>query len=126
MIADSLSLTKEDYLRLHHFKNPSFHKTGIGIGDFSLCVFDVVKSFCKQHSTLTIADLNGMLDELIGSSQAQLPVFRKMFSICTAEEVKWIVRIILKDLKISIKIETVLGSFHSDAHDFFNLTNSLL
>ena len=53
-IADSLSLTKEDYLRLHHFKNPSFHKTGIGIGDFSLCAFDVVKSFCKERASLTI------------------------------------------------------------------------
>ena len=32
----------------------------------------------------------------------------------------------MKDLKISIKIETVLGCFHSDAYDFFNLTNSLI
>ena len=38
---------EEDYLRLHHYKNPSFHKNGVGIGDFSLCVFDVVKSYCK-------------------------------------------------------------------------------
>ena len=38
VISDSLNLTKEDYLRLHHYKNPSFHKNGVGIGDFSLCV----------------------------------------------------------------------------------------
>jgi len=53
-IADSLSLTKDDYLRLHHYKNPSFHKNGIGIGDFSLCVHDVIKNFCKERSTLTV------------------------------------------------------------------------
>lgn len=45
---------------------------------------------------------------------------------CSAEEIKWIIRIILKDLKINIKIDTVLNSFHTDAHDYFNLTNSLL
>lgn len=54
VIAESLSITKEDYLRLHHFKNPSFHKNGVGIGDFSLCAFDVVKSYCKEASSLTI------------------------------------------------------------------------
>jgi len=31
----------------------------------------------------------------------------------------------LKDLKISLKIDTVLNTFHKDAADFFNLTNSL-
>ena len=67
-----------------------------------------------------------MLDELVSSSKDQLVVFRKLFTVCTAEEIKWIIRIILKDLKINIKIETVLRAFHPDAHDYFNLTNSLL
>lgn len=67
-----------------------------------------------------------MLDEMAGSSGRYVPVFRKLFMVATPEEIKWIIRIILKDLKISMRIETVLGAFHSDAHDFFNLTNSLL
>lgn len=125
MIADSLNLAKDDYLRLHHYKNPSFHKNGIGIGDFSLCVHDVVKSFCKEQSSLTIVELNEMLDELVASPKNQVAIFRKMFMICNAEEIKWIIRIILKDLKINIKIDTVLNSYHADAHDYFNLTNSL-
>jgi DNA ligase-4 len=62
VIADSLNITKEDYLRLHHYKNPSFHKTGVGIGDFSLCVHDVVKNYCHEASSLTVNDLNSMLD----------------------------------------------------------------
>lgn len=67
-----------------------------------------------------------MLDELVSSTRNHITVFRRLFMICTAEEIKWIVRIILKDLKISIKIDTVLNTFHADATDFFNLTNSLL
>ena len=120
-----MNLAKDDYLRLHHYKNPSFHKTGIGIGDFSLCAHDVIKNFCKEHSSLTVGELNSMLDELVGSSRGHLTIFRRLFTICTAEEIKWIIRIILKDLKINIKIDTVLNAFHADAHDYFNLTNSL-
>lgn len=66
-----------------------------------------------------------MLDQLVGSSKGHLNIFRKMFTVCNAEEIKWIIRIILKDLKINIKIGTVLNAFHPDAHDYFNLTNSL-
>jgi DNA ligase-4 len=41
------------------------------------------------------------------------------------DEVKWMVRIILKDLKISLRTETVLEAYHPDALEYFNLTNSL-
>jgi DNA ligase 4 len=75
---------------------------------------------------LTIHELNGMLDQLIASSNNQIPIFRKLFTISNAEEIKWIIRIILKDLKVSIKIDTILNTFHKDASDYYNLTNSLL
>jgi DNA ligase-4 len=126
VIADSLNIAKEDYLRLHYYKNPSYHKNGIGIGDFSLCAFDVVKNYCKEVSTLTIQELNDMLDQLIASSKNHITIFRKLFTISNAEEIKWIIRIILKDLKVNIKIDAVLNTFHKDAGDYFNLTNSLL
>jgi len=67
-----------------------------------------------------------MLDTLSTSSSSQVSIFRKIFTVSTAEEIKWIIRIILKDLKVGIKVETVLNAFHPDANDYFNLTNSLL
>lgn len=74
---------------------------------------------------MTIVELNEMLDELVASPKNQINIFRRLFMVCNAEEIKWIIRIILKDLKINIKIDTVLNSYHADAHDYFNLTNSL-
>lgn len=121
-----MSVTKEDYLRMHYYKNPSFHKNGVGIGDFSLCVHDVIKNYCKEVSQLTIHELNSMLDELVASSDNHIPVFRHLFTISNAEEIKWIVRIILKDMKVNIKMDTVLNTFHKDGNDYYNLTNSLL
>lgn len=55
----------------------------------------------------------------------QVAIMTKFLKVCTAEEIKWIVRIILKDLKLGIKADVVLKEFHSDAQDYFNLTNSL-
>lgn len=71
-------------------------------------------------------DLNILLDQLAVSNANYVPVFRQLFQKANAEEMKWIIRIVLKDLKLSIKLETVLNSYHKDASDYFNLTNSLM
>ncbi len=44
---------------------------------------------------------------------------------CTAEEIKWIIRIILKDLNIRFSHEKLLSIFHPDANEFYNATSSL-
>lgn len=75
---------------------------------------------------LTVKELNMFLDQMVASSDSHIPVFRKIFTMSNAEEIKWIVRIVLKDLKMNLKIDAILNSFHKDANDFFNLTNSLL
>lgn len=43
----------------------------------------------------------------------------------TASELKWVIRIILKDLKISFRERTVLQSLHPDAIDLFNVCSDL-
>jgi DNA ligase-4 len=43
----------------------------------------------------------------------------------TALEQKWIVRIILKELKIGLSEKSILTYFHEDAVDYFNLTSNL-
>lgn len=45
-----------------------------------------------------------MLDQLALSNGNYGSVFRQLFQKCNAEEIKWIIRIILKDLKLSIKL----------------------
>ena len=45
LITQCLNLNKAEYERLYHYKNPNYHKEGMGIGDFSICMFDVVKGY---------------------------------------------------------------------------------
>lgn len=57
-------MTKEQYERLKHFKNPNYHQGGVGIGDFAICLYDVIKGVCNRTSHLTVKELNEILDEM--------------------------------------------------------------
>lgn len=50
---------------------------------------------------------------------------RDLIRKSTAIQVKWIARIILKDLKIGIGHEKALKFFHPDALEYYNATSSL-
>ena len=49
----------------------------------------------------------------------------KIFQKCTAEDIKWIGKIILKDLKIGFQYERILRIYHPEALDLFNITSNL-
>ncbi|PHT40071.1 hypothetical protein CQW23_18925 [Capsicum baccatum] len=42
-----------------------------------------------------------------------------------AQEMKWIIMIILKDLKLGISEKSIFHEFHPDAEDLFNVTCDL-
>lgn len=43
----------------------------------------------------------------------------------SAEEQKWLIRIILKDMKLGLGQSSVLDTFHPDAKDLYDVTNTL-
>jgi len=57
--------------------------------------------------------------------EGQVVVFRELVKISNADEIKWITRIILKDLKLNLKADTILNTFHPDGNEYYNLTNSI-
>lgn len=48
-------------------------------------------------------------------------MLRKM----SAREQKWLIRIIMKELKVGLSQQSVLSVFHEDAEDLFNVKTSL-
>jgi hypothetical protein len=44
----ALGLSKEDYERMKHFKNPSFNVSGVGVGDFPSIVYTIAVKYCKK------------------------------------------------------------------------------
>ncbi|KAF9071362.1 DNA ligase 4 [Rhodocollybia butyracea] len=98
-------------------------------GDFPGVLFDVVyKRSSVLEGSLTIAKLNEILDGLckaMGNRDAQRDILQEVYDNATAEEQKWIARIILKDMVISVKETTVLSVFHPDAQDLYNTCSDM-
>ena len=69
-------------------------------GDFSSILYEVIrKRSSVLQGTLTVDDLNRYLDEItenIGKQEKQSKVLQRIYNRATADEQRWIVRIILK------------------------------
>ncbi|KAF9052350.1 DNA ligase 4 [Hymenopellis radicata] len=116
-----------DAIRLTNWKKPT--EKDKASGDFPTVLYEVVsKRSSVVESTLTIEDLNSLLDELsenMGSREVQSKILTRVYNRATPEEQRWIARIILKDLVISVKETTVFAVFHPDAQDLYNTCSDL-
>ena len=56
---------------------------------------------------------------------AQKKYLCDMLKNMTAEEQKWLIRIIMKELKMGLSQQSVFSVFHQDAEDLFNVKMSL-
>jgi len=101
-------------------------------GDFASVAFFVLKTRCQETSTLTIEEINIHLDTIAinnfkgkeGLKEVNKSIKHLLVSL-SALQLKWLIRIILKDLKIGIKELTIFESFHPDAMNLYNFSSSL-
>ncbi|KAI9064078.1 DNA ligase 4 [Trametes sanguinea] len=116
-----------DAIRLLNWKKPT--ERDRSSGDFPTVLYEVVnKRSSVVEGSMTIDEVNNLLDELsqnMGKSDVQSRILQRLYNRSTPEEQKWVVRIILKDLIISVKENTVFGVFHPDAYDLFNTCSDL-
>ncbi|KAJ7252709.1 DNA ligase 4 [Mycena haematopus] len=122
-----LGMRDPDAIRLLNWKKPTEHdKTS---GDFPTVLFEVVsKRSSVIEGSLSVDELNDILDELsksMGKHDAQSRILQRVYNRTTPEEQRWIVRIILKDMVISVKETTVFAVFHPDAQDLYNTCSDL-
>lgn len=116
-----------DAIRLTNWKKPL--EQNKASGDFPTVLYEVVgKRSSVTEGSLSIDDLNEILDELSqkqDSMEVQSKILRRIYNRATPEEQKWIARVILKDLVISVKETTVFAVFHPDAQDLYNTCSDL-
>ncbi|KAI4147834.1 MAG: hypothetical protein LQ340_005356 [Diploschistes diacapsis] len=98
-------------------------------GDFAGRCFDVVgrRAMNVAPGRLTVADVNDMLDRLSrsGREEDHLPIFKTFYREMNAEEIMWLVRIILKQMKIGASEKTLFDVWHPDAESLFKVSSSL-
>ena len=103
----------EDALKLINYRAPNAVKAE---GDFASVAFFVLKNRCQENITLSIDEINSHLDTIsINNSKGKEGQKEVNHSIkhllvnLSAVQLKWLIRIILKDLKIGIKESVILG-----------------
>ncbi|KAH9315099.1 hypothetical protein KI387_023726, partial [Taxus chinensis] len=90
------------------------------VGDFPSIASQVMAK--RQQGPcvdLSVPDLNSLLDRIAISStrEEKGSVLRELISKTTAGEMKWVLRFILKDIRIGLGENSVLEEIHPDARD---------
>ncbi|KAK9462546.1 ATP dependent DNA ligase domain-containing protein [Lipomyces oligophaga] len=125
--AIGISPNADDAKALLNFRLP-----GAGLkstGDFAERCYEIIqkRESLSDFGQLSIDEVNIKLDELSQhpDSEQQLAILTYFSKRMNAEEMKWLVRIILRQLHIGLSEKSLFGFYHPDANALFNVSSSL-
>ncbi|KAF4318707.1 hypothetical protein JM18_006537 [Phytophthora kernoviae] len=124
-----MASASKDAQKLEHFNDPNVIASKY-VGDFAAVLYEVLlyRSLARdRQNERTLQDIIGLIDALeqADSSAMRKKVVMRLATEFSASEQKWIVRIVLKDLKVGLRHERVLNFLHPDAMKMYNHTNDL-
>ncbi|XP_019385218.1 PREDICTED: DNA ligase 4 isoform X2 [Crocodylus porosus] len=125
-----LNLPKEgkDALKLLNYRTPAGSRGDAG--DFAMIAYFVLKPRCPEQGKLTIKQVNELLDSIASNNATKRKdlVKKSLLQLITqssALEQKWLIRMIIKDLKLGVSQQTIFSIFHPDAAELHNVTTDL-
>uniref|UniRef100_A0A1B6DLF5 DNA ligase 4 n=1 Tax=Clastoptera arizonana TaxID=38151 RepID=A0A1B6DLF5_9HEMI len=124
-----LDKQSKDAKKLINFRSPK--NAGSSAGDFAEVAYEVLKVRCADGNKLTIDDVHIHLDNIALKNaenkkcelENELTTMARQMS---AEEQKWLIRIVLKDMKIGFGHIKLLSLFHPDAKELYDVSQSLV
>lgn len=98
-------------------------------------VSETIASFFKKskavkpvnESLLTLTDIDDFLEKLVPKTreEEQVQHFEALCKKCTTEDIRTVIRLIKKDLKMNCREKHVLAALHDDAYDSFQKSRNL-
>ena len=123
-----LDKLSDDAVSLEKWRLPG-NSTPRVAGDFAGRCYDILK---KRHTraevgNMSIGEVNRKLDLLSVASkdEQQLPIMREFYLRMNPEELVWLIRIILRQMKIGATERTFFDLWHLDAETLYNISSSL-
>ncbi|XP_066493661.1 DNA ligase 4 [Tiliqua scincoides] len=130
LFIELLNLPKDgkDALKLLNYRAPTGSRGDAG--DFASIAYFVLKPRCIKQGQLTIQQVNDLLDSISSNNAAKRKdlVKKSLLQLITqssALEQKWLIRMIIKDLKLGVSQQTLFSIFHPDATELYNVTTDL-
>nr|XP_032827721.1 DNA ligase 4 isoform X1 [Petromyzon marinus]XP_032827722.1 DNA ligase 4 isoform X1 [Petromyzon marinus] len=120
----------KDAARLLNYRAPVGGAQRGDAGDFASVAYFVLRPRCSAGGTLTVEEVNRQLDAL-ASGNASKSKERVKTSLLTllgstsALEQKWLIRMVLKEMKMGLSQQSILDLFHADAADLYGVTVDL-
>lgn len=119
----------EDGYNLLNWKQPAQNSTSRVAGDFAGRCFEVIskRPMKTDVGDLSIAKVNSLLDDLsvAQKEETQQPIFEEFYKNMNAEELMWVIRIILRQMKVGATEKTFFNIWHPDADNLFNISSNL-
>ncbi|WPG99535.1 Hypothetical protein R9X50_00235200 [Acrodontium crateriforme] len=117
----------EDGYNLMHWKLPAV-KAAMA-GDFAGRCFEAIskRPMRVTPGNMTIAEVNELLDKLsvAQKEENQRPIIEEFYNRMNAEELKWLIRMILRQMKVGATEKTFFEVWHPDAENLFNISSNL-
>ena len=126
-----ISKDSEDAKQMLNWKLPGqlYRGSSSTAGDFAGRCYEVLstRQMRTHYSDMSIAEVNNALDKLsqVGSEEEQVKIFNRFYRRMNAEEMTWLIRIILRQMKIGATEKTFLDMWHPDAEQLFNISSNL-
>lgn len=124
-----ISAKSTDGQSLLNWKVPGKSASSRAAGDFAGRCFEALEKrpLRTMPGDIRIGEVNELLDKLAAASgeAEQLPVFEELYRRMSPEELQWMIRIILRQMKIGATERTLLNVWHDDGDALFNVSSSL-
>ena len=119
----------EDGYNLLHWKLPGVKASSAMAGDFGGRCYEVISKRPMRTSPgdMTIAEVNELLDRLsvAQKEENQRPIIEEFYNRMNADELMWLIRMILRQMKVGATEKTIFEIWHPDAENLFNISSSL-
>jgi DNA ligase 4 len=119
----------EDGFNLLNWKLPGQSTASRMAGDFAGRCFEIIskRPVLTEVGNMTIGEVNDLLDQLSAAAREenQLPIMDHFYRNMNAEELMWLIRVILRQMKVGATERTFFELWHPDAESLFNVSSSL-
>lgn len=119
----------EDGYALLNWKIPGQSTASRMAGDFAGRCYEVIQKrpFRVEVGDMTIGEVDQRLDQLAAApkEENQLPILEEFYKRMNPEELMWLIRIILRQMRIGATEKTILDLWHPDAENLFNISSNL-
>jgi len=123
-----LGRNSEDALKLKNFRAPKNNQGDAG--DFAAVLFTVMNNRGYNATDINCEELNNKLDQIIKVNATDGrggvgKILKELYLKMDAVQQKWLVRLILKDMKLNLGVGTIWNAFHPDARDLYDVNANL-